>query len=231
MLDLGRLTTHRRGFLGRIAAGAATLGLGGLAAPLEVAAQRAPTSPAASANPEFEAWLNRIGGKHKMIFDVPEPNDGFAFAWARVFLNTTNENYATTDADNTVVIVLRHSGIPFAIQSPMWAKYKFGAAYKITDPATKGPAVRHPLVHLKPGDAPIPGMGVDELLATGALVGVCNIALTFNSMQMAKETGTPAETIKREWIANLVPGVLIVPSGVIAVNRAQEKGCAYCFGG
>lgn len=231
MLDLGRLTTHRRGFLGRIAAGAATLGLGGLAAPLEVAAQRAPTSPASSVNPEFEAWLNRIGGKHKMIFDVPEPNDGFAFAWARVFLDTTNENYATTDADNTVVIVLRHSGIPFAIQSPMWAKYKFGAAYKITDPATKAPAVRHPLVHLKPGDVPIPGMGVDELLATGVLVGVCNIALTFNSMMMAKETGTPAEPIKREWIANLLPGIQIVPSGVIAVNRAQEKGCAYCFAG
>jgi intracellular sulfur oxidation DsrE/DsrF family protein len=25
--------------------------------------------------------------------------------------------------------------------------------------------------------------------------------------------------------------VLVVPSGVIAVNRAQEKGCAYCFAG
>jgi len=25
--------------------------------------------------------------------------------------------------------------------------------------------------------------------------------------------------------------VLVVPSGVIAVNRSQEKGCAYCFAG
>jgi intracellular sulfur oxidation DsrE/DsrF family protein len=228
MLDLSTFTTHRRGFLGRVAAGAAALGLGSLATPL-----RAVAGPRgdATADPAFEAWLNKIAGKHKMVFDVPEPNDGFAFAWARVFLNTTNETYGMTDADNSVVIVLRHSGMPFAIGSAMWAKYKFGDGFKIMDPATKGPAVRHPLIGLKPGDAPIPGMGTDELLAKGVLIGVCNIALSFNSMRFAKETGMQADAIKKEWIANLIPGVQVVPSGVIAVNRSQEKGCAYCFAG
>jgi len=231
MLDLTGLSTHRRGFLGRLAAGAAALGLGGLLSPAEAAASPSRSSRAGSTNPEFETWLNKITGKHKMIFDIPEPNDGFGFAWARVFLNTTNETYSTSDADNTVVIVLRHAGIPFAMESAMWAKYKLGQTFKITDPATKGPAIRHPLIHLKPGDVPIPGMGVDELLAKGVLIGVCNIALTFYSMNMAKETGTPAETIKKDWVASLLPGVVVVPSGVIAVNRSQEKGCAYCFAG
>jgi hypothetical protein len=231
MPDLTGNLTHRRGFLGRLAAGAAAFGLGGLVAPGEPAAQATPKPRGASAHPEFEAWLNKITGKHKMLYDMPEPNDGFGFAWARVFLNTTNETYGTSDADNTVVIVLRHAGIPFAMESAMWSKYKFGQAFKITDPATKGPAIRHPLIHLKPGDAPVTGMGVDELLAKGALVGVCNIALAVYSSNMAKEMGTPAETIKKEWVANLLPGVLVVPSGVIAVNRSQEKGCAYCFAG
>jgi intracellular sulfur oxidation DsrE/DsrF family protein len=234
MPELTTFTTHRRGFLGRVAAAAAACSLGGLGslvAPAAAAAREPGAARAASPNPEFEAWLNRIVGKHKMLYDVPEPNEGFAFAWARVFLDTTNETYGTTDAQNAVVIVLRHSGIPFGIQTPMWAKYKFGTAFKIDDPATKGPAVRHPLTNLKPGDVPIPGMGVDELLAKGVLVGVCNIALTFNSMRLAKETGIPAETIKKEWVANLLPGVQVVPSGVIAVNRGQEKGCAYCFAG
>src|SRR5207244_4350224 len=168
MLDLTNDTTHRRGFLGRLAAGAAAFGLGGLAAPsAAVATPRSATSGAAG-NPEFEAWLNKITGKHKMIYDVPEPNDGFAFWWARVFLNTTNETYGTTDADNTVVIVLRHSGIPFAMENTMW---------------------------------------------------------------LAKDMGMQADAIKKEWVANLLPGVVVVPSGVIAVNRAQEKGCAYCFAG
>lgn len=230
MPEFTNFSTHRRGFLGRVAAGAAALGFGSFVPTMAAAAPRA-GAPAPSANPEFEAWLNKITGKHKMIFDVPEPNDGFVFAWARVFLNTTNENYGTTDGENSAVIVLRHGGIPFAMESAMWSKYKFGEAFKITDPATKGPAVRHPLIHLKPGDAPIPGMGTDELIAKGVLVGVCNVALTFYSMRMASDMGMQAEAIKKDWVANLLPGVQVVPSGVIAVNRTQEKGCAYCFAG
>src|SRR5437879_3731731 len=150
MPEIVNLTTHRRGFLGRIAAGAAALGLGGWVTPPDAVAQPRAASRDVSANPEFEAWLNKITGKHKMMYDVPEPNEGFAFAWARVFLNTTNETYGTTDGDNSVVIVLRHSGIPYAMESAMWAKYKLGEGFKIADPATKGPAVRHPLLRLKP---------------------------------------------------------------------------------
>jgi intracellular sulfur oxidation DsrE/DsrF family protein len=231
MLELTGLTTHRRGFLGRLAAGAAALGLGGLVAPAEAAAQPPRGARMVSANPEFETWLNKITGKHKMIYDVPEPNDGLAFAWARVFLNTTNETYGTTDGDNTVVIVLRHAGIPFAMKDPMWAKYKFGQMFKITDPKTHRPAIRNPFANMKPGAFPIAGVGVDELLSHGVLVGVCNIALTLNAGIVAKKLGKDGAAVKQEWVANLFPGVQIAPSGVIAVNRAQEKGCAYCFAG
>ncbi len=177
MPELTSFTTHRRGFLGRLAAGAAALGFGGVVSPLRAAQ---PRFQEVSANPEFEAWLNKITGKHKMIFDVPEPNKGFAFAWARVFLNTTNEAYGTTDAENSVVVVLRHSGIPFAMKDSMWAKYPFGEVFKITDPKTQAPAVRNPVANMQPGDFPIGGVGIDELLAKGALVGVCSIALTLS---------------------------------------------------
>ena len=230
MLDLNSLTTPRRGFLGRLAAGAAALGLGGLVAPAEAAAERR-VAPPTPANPEFEAWLNKITGKHKMVFDIPEPNGGFGLAWARVFLNTTNETYGTTDAENTVVIVLRHNAIPFGMKSDMWPKYKLGEAFKINDAATNAAAARNPFAYVKPGDLPFPGMAVDELVAKGVLFGICNMALTFYSAQMAKKTAMQAETIKKDWVANLLPGVQVVPSGVIAINRAQEKGCAYCFAG
>jgi len=230
MLDLNSLTTPRRGFLGRLAAGAAALGLGGLVAPTEAAAVWR-VAPDAPANPEFEAWLNKITGKHKMVYDVPEPNSGFAFAWSRIFLNTTNETYGTTDAENTVVVVLRHNAIPFGMKSEMWPKYKLGEAFKINDAATNAAALRNAFAYVKPGDLPFPGMAVDELVAKGVLFGICNMALTFYSAQMAKKTAMQAETIRKDWVANLLPGVQVVPSGVIAINRAQEKGCAYCFAG
>jgi len=50
-------------------------------------------------------------------------------------------------------------------------------------------------------------------------------------MRLAKDMGMQADAIRKDWVANLIPGVLVVPSGVIAINRAQEKGCAYCFAG
>lgn len=226
---MSQLTSGRRGFLGRLAAGAAAMGLGSLVVPVEGAAQQARMPRAAGANPEFEAWLNKMTGKHKMVFDVPEPNNGFVFAWARIFLNTTNETYGTTDADNTVAVVLRHESIPFGMKSEMWAKYRLGEHFKINDGAA--PATRNGLAHANPGELPVPGMALDELVAKGVLFGICNMALTFYSGIFAKDMGMQAEAIKKDWVANLLPGVTVVPSGVIAVNRSQEKGCAYCFAG
>jgi intracellular sulfur oxidation DsrE/DsrF family protein len=218
----------RRGFLGRLAAGAAAFGVGDVIAPARASARGLPRT---SADPAFEAWLGKITGKHKILFDVPEPNGGFGLIWARVFLNSTNDLYGTTDADNSVVIVLRHSGIPVGMQSAMWAKYKFGEFFKVTDAATKAPAVRNPYSGLKPAEQLLPGSGLDELAAKGVLFGICNVALSVYSGMFAKSMGLEANTVKADWVANLVPGVQVVPSGVIAVSGAQEHGCAYCFAG
>src|SRR2546423_14891000 len=76
MPEIVNLTTHRRGFLGRIAAGAAALGLGGLVVPLAAGAEPRPAR-AVSANPEFEARPNKLPGQPKMGFHIPEANGGF----------------------------------------------------------------------------------------------------------------------------------------------------------
>jgi len=204
MFDVTRSTTPRRGFIGRLAA-AMALGVTGLT-PLRLEAQsEAPRTSGAS--PEFEAWLNKITGKHKMVFD------------------TNNENYATTDAQNSAVIVLRHGAIPIAMQDAMWAKYKLGEVFKLNDgtaPATRNTFAK-PIL--------LPGTGVEQLLVKGVLIGVCNVALTVYSGAVAQNMNLDAAQIKQDWIANLFPGIVVVPSGVLAVSRAQEKGCAYCFAG
>ncbi len=48
---------------------------------------------------------------------------------------------------------------------------------------------------------------------------------------LSKNAGVTPEQAKKEWVAGLIPGVVLVPSGVLAVNRAQERGCTYCSGG
>ena len=223
MIDL-KLSTHRRGFLGGLAATAAALGLGELV-PRGLTAQPAGT---AAADPTFDAWLNKIMGRHKMVFDAPEVNGGMPVIWPRVWLNTTNDQYGTTDAQNSAVVILRHSSIPLAMQDAMWAKYKFGEVFHLTD-GPNAPAVRNTFA--KPLPVPIPGTGVEALLAAGVLFGVCHVAITVYSSVVAQNMGMDAAAVKQEWIANLIPGVQVIPSGVIAVSGAQEKGCAYCFAG
>jgi intracellular sulfur oxidation DsrE/DsrF family protein len=40
-----------------------------------------------------------------------------------------------------------------------------------------------------------------------------------------------AAEVKKEWVAGLLPGIQVVPSGVWAIGRAQERGCGYIFAG
>ena len=40
-----------------------------------------------------------------------------------------------------------------------------------------------------------------------------------------------AEEAAKEWAANIIPGITVIPSGTWGLNRAQEHGCTYCAGG
>lgn len=224
MFDFDHVTTHRRGFLGTlaatVAAGFATM------TPLRLEAKPR-VSPTRGMDATFETWLNRITGKHKMLFDAPEVNGGMPVIWPRVWLNGNNENYGTKDADNSAVIVLRHSAIPIAMKDELWAKYKLGETFNIKD--GDAPATKNGFAKVMP--LPLPGTGLEALIASGALVGCCNVALTVFSAMVAQKMGLDAATVKADWVAGLLPGVQVVPSGVLAVARAQEKGCVYCFAG
>lgn len=221
-------TTHRRGFLGSIAAGAAAIGISTLGGPLGLAGTIAgPYRPDADG---FEAWLGRIKGSHKQVFDSPDPHGGLPLAWTRVFL-MTNGAVGVPAGDACAVLILRHDSIPMAMPDNLWAKYSFGDMFKITDTATNSPAIRNPYYNPKPGELPLPDMSVEALLESGVLIGVCDMALTVYSGKASKKMNMDPAEVKKEWVASIFPGIQIVPSGVLAVNRAQEHGCSYCFAG
>ena len=127
---------QRRGFLGSVAA-ATAVALGSAAA--IPAAAAAETAAAASSGTDFERWLDTIPGKHRQIYDAPEPHDGMPLMWSHVFLMTGAQAYAVPESELGVVLVLRHAALPLALNDSIWAKYKFGEFYKIEDPQTKAP--------------------------------------------------------------------------------------------
>ncbi|MCG6954470.1 MAG: twin-arginine translocation signal domain-containing protein [Gemmatimonadetes bacterium] len=225
MFDL-KIPTHRRGFLGTMAASAAALGLGSLV-PRELVAQPAPAGLGVD-DPQLDAWLNKINGAHKQAYDMPELNNGFGFIWSRVFYMTNTD---VPESDLSVALILRHNAAVFGMTDAMWAKYKLGEMAEVTDPKTKAPAVRNIFYNMAAEDQMLPGMSIDGLMASGALFGVCHMAIKVGSMQLAQKMNMKAEDIEKDMIANLIPGMQVVPSGVWAVNRVQERGCSYCFAG
>ena len=150
-------------------------------------------------------------------------NDGFPLAFAWTFL--------VPNKSATGVVVLRHGAFPIALDHAIWEKYKIGESFKITDPETKAPAVKNPFLHPKAGVLMVDDWAVDRLLARGVVFGACNMALQVQSKMLAGNVGVTAEEAAKQWAANVIPGITIIPSGTWGVNRAQEAGCTYCAGG
>jgi hypothetical protein len=218
MHDMITTPTARRGFLGRIAAFAAGLTV----APAALSAET--PSATFSADPKLDAWFGRIKGKHRVVFDAPEPNNGMAAIWPRIYLNTMAASYP---GDATAVVILRHAAIGLGMNDALWAKYKLGETFNIKDGDV--PAVRNPYATIT--GLPIPGLGISELLKSGVLVGLCDVALTVNSSGAAQKMKMDPAAVKAEWVAGLLPGIQIVPSGVLGVAHSQELGCNYIFAG
>ncbi len=226
--------TSRRGFLGSVATGAAVMGLATFTSPLQKL--NATPGPFANDNPgDPDQWFKKINGKHRIVFDVTKPNGVLPFAWPRVFL-MTNAATGTPEKESSVVVIMRHDGIPYAFEDRIWSKYNFGTMFKIDDNATKKPATSNPFWKPAKGTYKIPGIGevqigVNELQDSGVMFCVCNAAMTVYSAVAADMMKMKAEDVKKDWESGLLPGVQIVPSGVWAVGRAQEHGCKYCFAG
>ncbi|HEX8724015.1 MAG TPA: hypothetical protein VF737_01340 [Gemmatimonadaceae bacterium] len=215
----------RRGFLGRLAAGAAALAAAGL--PVTARAERVFRLP--SADPDH--WLDALTGKHRQIFDVLSPgkaSDGTAFA--RNFMNANNDGYALADSDVNAVVSFRHAAFAMGLNDAMWSKYQLGALLGYDDPNGGKPATRNTALG-SAGDDRKSSASLSALHSRGVVFTVCGMAMGFFSGQAATKAGTDGKTVLADFRANLVPGAVEVVAGVIAVNRAQERGLSYVYVG
>jgi intracellular sulfur oxidation DsrE/DsrF family protein len=219
--------TPRRDFLEKLAVGAGTaLALPSLLTPLEAGAAINPEGAA-----EADEWFKKVKGKHKIILDATEPNDGFSVIWSFIFYKSNNAT-GTPDSELSAVVVLRHAAIPLAMDDKLWEKYKFGEMFKVNDATTNAPATKNIYaVTSQPMWTAMGIEGIKALTARGVMFCVCDVALSVYSGLVAKNINGNPEEVKKEWVAGLLPGVQVVPSGIWAVGRAQEKGCAYAYAG
>ncbi|MGH7591769.1 MAG: hypothetical protein ACREOE_05380 [Gemmatimonadales bacterium] len=236
----------RREFLGQLAA---TVALASVAcAPAtSIAAAPAPAPGSATATPPAagaaaakapqepvhwdDSWTTTVlAAKHKAVFDGPEIADGEAPGQAWLFYQGLSVVKGITDADVVPVVVMRHMGVPVAFNDHLWDKYQLGKWLKQKDPTTGKPARRNPYAHADNGDKYAnlaPDGTLPELRRRGAVLLACARAANYFAYEIAERTKQPFPQLKEEVKANLIDGVILQPSGVYAVLRAQEVGCAY----
>lgn len=214
------LLEPRREFLAMAGAGAIAFATGG-------AAKHTATFVSSAPDP----WLGPLSGKHKMYFDATSAAGGWALVYAMNWLASAPAAYGEKESDFSPIIGVRHFSAVMALNDSMWAKYPLGAMVNVLDPQTKAPARRNIFFRSQPGDLMFADAAIDKLQARGVVMVACAMALGVMAGMAGGQVGVPAAQAQTEFMANLLPGVKPVPSGVFAVAHAHEKGCAYCYAG
>jgi intracellular sulfur oxidation DsrE/DsrF family protein len=223
----------RRSFLARIAAAPFIGGLfaaGGAVSPAAAASGSA-FEPARHAEDD---WLDALPGKHRFFFDTTTPTAiGQGVFFANNYYTANKNAYGVEAKDLAVVIGLRHQSTAFAFSDAMWAKYGAGLAERangFTDPKTSAVPVVNVYRASGYGQA-LPNLGVtiDAVAKNGAHFAVCQMASRACAAAIARRTGGKPEDIYTELTSNLIPNAHMVPAGIVAVNRAQERGYSFVY--
>jgi hypothetical protein len=186
-----------------------------------------------AAKHEEDAWMD-LPVKHRMVFDTTTP-DGFGHAllFGSNFLDTNKNAYGLEYSDVGLIIVVRHNSTSFAYNDMMWAKYGaiFAQRASFNDPKTSQPPTVN-LFNASGYGSSLTSFGVtlDSLIKRGAHFGVCRLATRALAGAAATATGGDANKVNEELIANLVPNGHMVPAGIVAVNRTQERGYTLAMG-
>ncbi|HEX3867906.1 MAG TPA: hypothetical protein VHV78_14185, partial [Gemmatimonadaceae bacterium] len=208
-------------------------------------APRASSSPAAPVHWD-DSWFGRLTAKHKAIFDSPQIEDGLALSHAAGYVRGMRDAAGAGADDVQAVVVIRHAAIPMIFNDAMWAKYKIGEERKIkagdsdkwaarnefigtplVPAAQTGAAVANGATGRRPQSPDLPQPTFSWLSAHGHILLGCDQATRGVAAIFARTAKVDQRIVYEDLKANLVPGVILQPTGVYAALRAQEAGCTY----
>ena len=217
---------ERRSFLTSFHAGAAALAA--LAFGRQARAQnKAAATRWEPARHDKDDWLDQLPGKHRLVFDTTSlEHVASSLLFANNFIRVNQADYGLQPSEVAVVIIVRHRSTPFGYTDAMWAKYgaPIAARSRVEDPKTKQPPKINMFTSANYADFDNRGMTLDSLFKLGVQLAVCATSTRGYAAAIAQATGGNADTIFQELTANLVPSSRLVPAGIVAVNRAQERG-------
>jgi intracellular sulfur oxidation DsrE/DsrF family protein len=216
----------RRSFLTHLGAGVTAAGAA-MASGVSTASAQSTKSTWTPEKHERDDWFDQVPGKHRLLFDTSTAEGfGSAVRFANTFLEA-NRDYGLKDSDLAVVVVARHQSTGFAYNETIWSKYGqlITRRTNLNDPKTK----QAPMFNLfnasgYGGTLSNNGVTVESLVKRGVHLAVCNRATHGLADMIAAELKRDKDEMYEEFVANLFPNAHIVPAGIVAVNRAQERG-------
>jgi intracellular sulfur oxidation DsrE/DsrF family protein len=176
------------------------------------------------------SWLDRLAkARYRVVFNANAIDDGGAFSHTSTFFDQYHEVHNTADAETLPVVVFRRLGTPMALNDHLWDRYELGKETKTDDPDT-GAAARRNVFWRAGRSAGNTATKIETLHKRGMISLVCNISLGSMGRRFAEQANRNVEEVQQEVRTNLVPGAIIVPSGIYALIRAQNAGCAFMPG-
>lgn len=228
------VTTHRRGFLARVFGTTAAAALAGAG---QASAQA--TGP--------DAWIAQVKGTQRTLFDFPQHKGGVPLLHILNYLNTYREAYRTAgnrvSAVGTFYGIGPSSSIALGFNDAAWAKYQLGEYLGLKDAAGRAytrnvfhqptaddlhllmGAMQTPTIPLFAGA--MPGLGIANLQQMGTTFLMCANAFGAWCAELEVRGKGKAADLDRDLRASLLPGVVMVPAMVIAIEKAQAAGIRY----
>lgn len=218
---------ERRLFLARLGVGA-----GVVSATVAGASPAAAQTTEASWRPARHAqddWYDKIPGVHRFLFDTSTADSlGWSLQFATNYFNANQQVYGLKDSDLAVIIVARHKSTSFAYNDAIWAKYgtQLSEQADFLDPKTKEPPKIN--VYGPAGETAQAGK-MEALIKKGVQFAVCASSTRGIATRIAKATGLEIDNVIKEITSNLIANSHMVPAGILAVNRAQERGYSFIY--
>jgi hypothetical protein len=223
-----RRLVPRRSFFSRLGLAVTAAGAAFGSRAVGLAAQSSQPAPDPHWQPARHAqddWFDQVAAKHRLFFDTTTADElSDAIRFAGNFYTGNKNGYALEEADLAVVICLRHQSASFAFSDAIWAKYgaTLAARAKYTDPKSSQPPASNPFI--TPTSDSGESRGVAGLAKRGVRFAVCNLSTHAIAGLIAQKTGGKADDAYKEITAALIANGRLVPAGIVAVNRAQERG-------
>jgi hypothetical protein len=214
------MTTPRREFLQWAAM------LGATPAFLAAAAPARPSKPSGPGDWDM-SWTRRLTGRHRAVLDAPTPSEGDPILRAVVWARQHAEVFGATPRQLDRVLVLRHTGIDLAMNDAHWARFGIGREHGFLTP-DGNPLPVNPVRAERPEvPQPFRSMTLEAFQRSGGIVLACHLALQAYVAPRYQTAGaSPSEALEAA-TAELLPGIILQPSGIFAVSVAQEHGCRY----